>query len=349
MPDTLKVAIVGIGGEARFYWPSFSKKDESEIVLVQDIDEEKVAQQGEKIGVPWTLGFEDVLASDADVVHISTPNHLHAEQTIACLEAGKHVSCQKPMARTALECDSMIAAAERTGKRLGVFMGGRGVPLHNEIRDMIAARVFGDVSSVASRGAHRGGWLAKDRSAWRGSKEKVGGGVFIQLAIHTINLTQWMLGDTIERVAGFSKNLLCERDIGGDDLTHAVVEYQSGRHGSFESGYAAEDGWLGVFGTCGSILETGGKIYFWSDTAWRGRVIEYDPSDGKQWWDRSDVAAGAGGWGAELDQNSAFIRAVRDGTPLPVTADEARHDVAVIEAVYRSAEIGRTVEVSEIG
>jgi len=351
MSRRLRVAVTGAGGEARWYMHAYARCPESELVLVQDIDEAKAQEQGERLGVPWTTDFDDLLAPDIDIVDVSTPNHLHAEQTIAALEAGKHVICQKPMAPTVAECDRMIAASKRTGRQLGIYMGALSSPLFYELREMIRRGIFGIISSVSSRGAHRGGYEAKDKSGWRGSAEKTGGGVFIQLAVHPINLFQWLLDDEITQVVARSTNRLCTHSIGGDDLTHAVAEFASGIYGSFEAGYAAEGGLLAFYGTKGSFVQTAGATFLWSELPWEGEIITYAPKGGKEMTqlDPTALAERQNPLYARYDQHEAFVRAVLKGEPVPVPGEVGRRDVAIIKAVYRAAEEGRLVRVDEMG
>jgi len=346
----LRVAVTGAGGEARWYMDAYVRCPESELVLVQDIDPKKAEEQGTRLGVPWTTDFSRLLLDGIDVVDVSTPNHLHAEQTIAALEAGKHVICQKPMAPTIGDCDRMIAAAERTGKQLGIYMGSLSSPLYHEIKDMIRAGVFGIISAVSARSAHRGGYEAKDRSAWRGSLDKTGGGAFIQLSIHPVNLFQWLLDDDIVKVVARSTNRLCRHSIGGDDLTHAAVEFGSGVYGSFEAGYAAEGGHLALYGTKGSFLQVAGMTLLWSELPWEGEVISYTPKGGKQMTvlDPAELGRRQAPLHPKYDQHAAFIHAVASGEPVPVPGAVGRRDVAVVKAVYRAAEEDRAVRVDEM-
>jgi predicted dehydrogenase len=323
---------------------------DSELALIQDIDEKKVREQAERLGVPWTTNFADLLAPDIDVVDVSTPNHLHAEQAITALDAGKHVMCQKPMAPTVAECTRMIEAAKRNNRQLGLYMSSLGAPLFYEVKEMIRQGFFGIISSVSSRGAHRGGYEAKDNSAWRGSAEKTGGGVFMQLAVHPINLFQWLFDDDIVQVAALSTNRLCKHSIGGDDLTHAVAEFSSGIYGTFEAGYAAEGGLLALYGTKGSLVMTAGQTYLWSELPWDGEIIKYTPKGGKEMTvlDPAEYGPRQAPLTARYDQHAAFVRAMREGKPAPVPGEIGRRDVAIVKAVYKSAEERRHVHVDEM-
>ena len=350
MDRPLNVAVTGAGGEARWYMDAYVRSPRSELVLVQDIDAERAREQGERLGVPWTTEFDDLLVEGVAVIDVSTPNHLHAEQAVAAMAAGKHVLCQKPMAPNLDDCDRMIAAEERYDRRLGLYMGSLSAPLFYELREMIRAGFFGIISSVSSRSAHRGGYEATDRSGWRGSLEKTGGGAFIQLAIHAYNLLQWLMDDEIAVVTALSTNRLCRHSIGGDDLTHAAAEFAGGAYGSFEAGYAAEGGLLAFYGTKGSFVQTAGATFLWSELPWEGQIISYTPVGGKEMTllDPAELSARQAPLRAQCDQHEAFLAAVAGGTPLAVPSAVGRRDVAVAKAVYLSAAEGRPVRIDEL-
>ena len=350
MQTPLRVAVTGAGGEARWYSQAYQKSTLSELILMQDIDEAKAREQAERFGTRWTSNYNDLLASDADIIDVSTPNHLHREQTVAALEAGKHVICQKPMAPGVEDCQAMIDAAERTGKRLGIYMSALNDPFYHELKRMIQGGFFGIVSSVGYRGAHRGGYEAKDRSGWRGSLEKTGGGAFIQLAIHGVNLMQWILGEDIVDIAAKSTNRLCKHSIGGDDLTHAVAEFEGGAYGTFEAGYAAEGGLFAIYGTKGSFVQAGNATMIWSEEPWESDMIHYTPKGGKDMTPLHDceIPGARSKLQGTCSQHEAFLTAVIENGPLPVPASAGMRDVAIVKAVYRSAEERRSVSVAEM-
>lgn len=350
MARKLTVGVTGAGGEARWYMDAYANSEQAELAIVQDIDESKAREQAERFNTRWTTDYGDLLAAGIDMIDVSTPNHLHAEQTIAALESGKHVLCQKPMAPTVADCDRMIAAAERTEKSLGIYMGSLSSPLMHELREMIRSGFFGIISSVSTRGAHRGGYEAKDNSGWRGSKEKTGGGAFIQLAIHPVNLIQWLLDDEIVEVTSKSTNLLCRHSIGGDDLTHAVAEFGSGAYGTFEAGYAAEGGLFAFYGTKGSFVQTAGMTLIWSENPWQGEIVTYTPKGGKEMTllDPHEIGQRQGPLHSRYDQHQAFICSLVEGTEPPVPGRIGRRDVAICQAVYRSAEEQRPIRIDEM-
>ncbi len=348
--EKVRVGVTGAGGEARWYMDAYTRLERAELAVVQDIDEGKAREQAARFNVEWSTDYRRLLSDDIDVIDVSTPNHLHAEQTIAALESGKHVICQKPMAPSVADCDRMLDAAYRTGRKLGIYMGSLSSPLFHELREMISAGVFGVISSFSWRGAHRGGYEAKDNTAWRGSVEKTGGGAFIQLAIHGVNLYQWLMRENIVEVSARSTNRLCRHSIGGDDLTHAVAEFEGGAYASFEAGYSAEGGFLGFYGTKGSFVQVAGMTLLWSTEPWHGEIISYEPKPGKEMTalDPKTLGERQAPLYGRYDQHAAFIRSIVEDIDPPVPGELGRRDVAICQAVYRSAREGRTIRIDDM-
>lgn len=121
MSDKLKIAIIGCGGIANGkHMPSLSRQQNAEMVAFCDIVEER-AQEAAKIygaeGAVVYTDFRELLAAGGfDIVHVCTPNDSHSEITVAALEAGNHVMCEKPMAKTTAQAQDMLDAARRTGR-----------------------------------------------------------------------------------------------------------------------------------------------------------------------------------------------------------------------------------------
>src|SRR5712691_3347381 len=106
--NEIRVALIGCGGVARRYRKTYARLDGAKVVVAVDIDEAEAQRAAaETGGARISTRLADGLGEDVDAVVITTPNHLHREQAIAALSAGKHVLLQKPMARTSAECDDI--------------------------------------------------------------------------------------------------------------------------------------------------------------------------------------------------------------------------------------------------
>lgn len=123
MSKVYRIGIIGCGGIANGkHLPSLSKLDNVELVAFCDIVQERADEAKQKYGTTEAevyTDYQELLKDESlDIVHVLTPNISHAEISIAALEAGKHVMCEKPMAKTSAEAQLMLEAAERTGKNL---------------------------------------------------------------------------------------------------------------------------------------------------------------------------------------------------------------------------------------
>lgn len=343
----VRIGVLGCGGEAMLYLQDYFLTDIAEVTIVQDIDAAKAEKCARRFNIPrWVADLQEVLASDLDVIDVSTPNHLHASQTIAALEAGKHVLVQKPMAPTIDECEAMIAAARSANRTLGVYMSALNDPLHHDIKRMVHNGFFGRISSVRTRSAHRGGLFMRPKGQhWRGSMEKTGGGSFIQLAVHGIDLIQWLLESELVRVAAFSKNLMCQDRLEGDDVTSAVGEFANGAEATMESSYCADGGALEIYGSEGYLLRYGDEITIRSTQQFSGELLACPG----QYLELKVSGASLGGRlqkaAAQYNQHRLFVEAIADGHEAPVPGEIGLRDLKIVKAVYTSAKEKRTVEI----
>jgi predicted dehydrogenase len=203
-----KICMIGCGGMANQYRHKYTLIPGAKLELLIDADEEVARNAAAKTGATrWSTNWEDALAPEIDIVDVSTPNFLHELHAVTCMKAGKHVLLQKPIAPTVAEAQRIVDAAKTYGVFAGMYMSMFESPIHYEIKKMIDAGYLGEIASVHCRGAHRGG-LRMAPGTWRGSEEKTGGGSFIQLTVHELDMAQWLVGHKIARVTSFSKNRL---------------------------------------------------------------------------------------------------------------------------------------------
>lgn len=355
MADTagLGVALVGANGMARRYHDNYGALPGVNYRLVVDVDAAAIQEVASLVGAERaSTDWRDALADDIAIVDISTPNHLHAHQAVAFLRAGKHVILQKPMAPTLAECREIVRAAQQSGTQAAVYMSDLEDAVVWDMRDLVSGGYLGAISTVRGRYAHRGGLNAKPTPTnWRGSAEKTGGGAFMQLSIHHTNLMSWILGgDAIESVMAYSANRLSP-NIGGDDQTVAVCQFASGIQGVFESAWNAPNNAVEIFGTGGMVRMAGGQggaVEIQINKPFAGRVINVTEAGTV-----SHIGPSGGGGkhykpDNPLNQHVAFVRAVQNGEVFPITAQIGMEDVAVVKAVYQSAQTGQRVRVADV-
>lgn len=195
MSRTLKVAVIGCGGIANNkHLPSLAKQPQVELVAFCDIVEERAVQAAAKYGTNDAKVFTDfrklLSECDVEVVHVCTPNDSHAEITVASLESGRHVMCEKPMAKTSEQARQMLDAATRTGKKLSIAYQNRFRSDSLYLKEMCEAGELGDI--------YYGKAIALRRRAvptWGVflDEEKQGGGPLIDIGTHALDLTLWLM------------------------------------------------------------------------------------------------------------------------------------------------------------
>ena len=193
----------------------------------------------------WTTEWrEAVSSSDVDLVDIGTPNHLHRDQAIAALEAGKHVACEKPLAGTLADAEAMAEAAESADGQTFVWFTYRRVPAIGFARRLIADGFLGRVFHI--RAAYLQGWGGPDTPlVWRFREEAAGSGAHGDLNAHIIDMARFLTGEEITEVSGaIEERFVPERELPGgggrgsstvDDAVLFLVRLSGGAVASFEA------------------------------------------------------------------------------------------------------------------
>lgn len=193
----LKIGIIGCGGIANGkHMPSLKKVAGAEMVAFCDIIEERAEKAAKEFGTPDAKVYTDYkeLLKDGsiDVVHVCTPNREHSFITVDALEAGKHVMCEKPMAKTYAEAKKMLDAAKRTGKKLTIGYQGRQNPESQYVKKVCDAGELGDIYFAKAHAIRR-----RAVPTWGVflNEEEQGGGPLIDIGTHALDLTLWCMNN----------------------------------------------------------------------------------------------------------------------------------------------------------
>lgn len=191
---------------------------------------------------------------DTDVIVICTPNGLHAEHTIAALNGGFHVLCEKPMAITTRDCKEMIQAAEQFDKRLFIVKQNRFNPPVVAVKQAIDKGKLGKIYSIQLNCF----WNRDEAyytNSWKGTKELDGGTLFTQFS-HFIDLLYWMFGD-VKKVHALLRNYHHQGIIEFEDTGVATLEFENGITGTLNytvnSHQKNMEGSLTIFGEKGTV------------------------------------------------------------------------------------------------
>jgi predicted dehydrogenase len=190
----LKVGVIGLGmGGAHIN--GFRTHPDVEVVAVADSDKVRLEQRGKKeFNIPnCYLSAEEMLKKEKlDVVSVVTPNKFHKPLTIAALESGAHVLCEKPMAMNAKEARDMNTAAKKAKKRLMINFSFRFSPQSYAMKKEIETGALGDIYFARTQWLRRRGMPGF--GGWFGTKALSGGGPLIDLGVHRLDLALWFMG-----------------------------------------------------------------------------------------------------------------------------------------------------------
>lgn len=195
--EKVRVGIIGCGGIAfGKHMPSLAKLNNVEIVAFCDLIEERAQRASKEYGIKNSLVCTDYrrLLEDKkiDIVHVCTPNRSHSEITVAALEAGKHVMCEKPMAKNVEGAKAMLEAAKRTGKKLTIGYQNRYRADSMHLKQVCDR---GDLGEIYFAKAHAIRRRAVPTWGVFLNEEEQGGGPLIDIGTHALDLTLWMMNN----------------------------------------------------------------------------------------------------------------------------------------------------------
>ena len=195
MMDQVKFAVVGCGHIGKRHAEMISRNSEAKLAALADI-RSKDELDIEKYNVPFFDSLEALLASDieTDVVIIATPNGFHAKQALACLEAGRHVVIEKPMALRKADAEQVIFKALHVHKHVFAVMQNRYSPPSVWIKHMVETGTLGKIYMVQLNCFWNRDSRYYKQGAWHGSKELDGGTLFTQFS-HFVDVMYWLFGD----------------------------------------------------------------------------------------------------------------------------------------------------------
>jgi predicted dehydrogenase len=309
--------------------PAMQRGAWSEVVALASRDAGRAREAARSLGVPKAFGSYEELLADGEIeaVYNPLPNNLHVPWTTKAAEAGKHVLCEKPVAMNAAEARELLAVRDRTGVKIQEAFMVRTHPQWLGTLELIHAGRIGELRAVAGFFSY----FNRDPSNIRNQPE-TGGGALMDIGCYPITVSRFAFGEEPRRCLG-----LVERDaeMGTDRLTSAVLDFPSGR---------------ATF-TCGTQMVPYQRMQFFGT---RGRIeieIPFNAPADRPTRIFVDDGSDIFGSGVELIefapcdqytiQGDLFSRAVREGTEQPIPLEDALKNMAVIDAVFRSAGSGR--------
>ncbi|MCS6776668.1 MAG: Gfo/Idh/MocA family oxidoreductase [Chloroherpetonaceae bacterium] len=337
------VAIIGSGSIATHrHAPEYAARPDVRILAFADRVPERAETLARKYDAKAFSHYEEALAlKGVDAVSVCTPNALHAPITIAALEAGKHVLCEKPMATSDQEAKAMIAAAQKAGKVLMIGHNQRLAPLHVKAKQLIADGVIGKVLSFRTSFSHPGpeSWSIEGATGWFFDKKQAFVGSMGDLGVHKADLIRFLLGEEIVEVAAFVEHL--DKPMGDvDDNAVCILKTASGAIGTLTASwthYPGEDNATYIYGSKGHI-RIGADPRF--------SVMCFLKNGEKQYYEVGALQTNEAGGQSASGVIDAFVESIRTNTPPPISGEEGRRSLAVIIACLKAAETRRYQKVA---
>ena len=251
----LRWGLIGCGDIAqKRVAPALSESPQSQLVAVSRANKARLDEFADRFKVTHRFpSWQELIQSeDLDAVYIATPVNLHAEQTIAAVESGKHVLCEKPMALNVAECDRMIAAAKAHGVKLGIAYYRQFYPVIHRIKEVIDS---GEIGKPIAAQVNAFEWFNPTPSnsrSWLLKPEISGGGPMFDFGCHRIQLLLHLFGPT-RRVSSVMTTALFDRVV--EDTACASFEFEQGTLATLTVSHAVMDArdTFTVWGSEGSI------------------------------------------------------------------------------------------------
>ena len=211
----LNIAIIGTGIIGLAHIEAMEKTDCCRLCAICDVNEEVVKTLAKEKNVPYFLDYHDIPSSDVkvDAVILNLPHFLHCEATVFFLENGIHVLCEKPMANTVKECDRMIEAAKKSGKKLGIGHVQRFIASNMGVKKIVDEGTLGKLCMISE--TRTKDYFDPNRPKWFLSKEKAGGGITMNYGAHAFDKIFTILGPQDVEIASCIGNIKNDADIEG--------------------------------------------------------------------------------------------------------------------------------------
>lgn len=329
---SLRFGVIGVGIIGRQHVARLLSDDSpATLIALADASPEAARSVAEENGVEAAASVEELLARpDIDAVVIAVPSGLHAEVTIASLDAGKHVFLEKPIEVTVEAADRIREAEQRSGRILSIASQRRFAAENQYLKSLVAEGKLGRLTSATVEVPLWRSQEYYDSGAWRGTWKLDGGGALMNQGVHLVDLTLWLLGE-VEELFAFT-GLLAHERIEVEDTVTVTARMSSGAQLTFHATTAA----YGTLPIRVSLMGDAGSIVTESE-----RVVHFHSRDGLELPEFGTVDI-------MLEQHLDFVDAIQQGRPPLVTSAEARAAVAFIEAVYESGRTGKPLRPAEL-
>lgn len=347
----IKIGIIGVGGIAESHIAAYLKNPNVELYAFCDIREDRLHEMGQKHGITRLFTDKDEMLklSEIDAVSVCTWNSEHAPCTIAALNAGKHVLCEKPMATTVEDAIKMKEAAEKNNKLLMIGFVRRFGNDCKIVQDFNSVDYLGDIYYAKATYLRRNG----NPGGWFGDKSRSGGGPLIDLGVHVIDFTRFVMGNhkpvsvygatfrklydrsNLKTPKNYVSTSKTDHDICDvEDLATALIRFDNGAVLSIEASFSLnikkDQGRIEFFGTKGGAkLEPDLEMY----TEFNGYMADVT----------LDAKTSLEFNGLFENEINHYVDCLTGSTECLSPAEDGIEIMKILAAVYKSAETGHEV------
>jgi predicted dehydrogenase len=308
--------------------PAMQRGEWSTIEAIASRDRARARQAADALGIKKAYGsYEELLADpEIDAIYNPLPNHLHVPWSIRAAEAGKHVLCEKPIALSAMEARELIAVRNKTGVKIGEAFMVRTHPQWLRARDLVRSGAIGELRAVVGAFSY----FNRDPNNIRNMPE-IGGGGIMDIGCYPITMSRFLFEREPERVAA---QLEIDPELGTDRLASVILDFRTGQSVFTCSTQLVPYQRMQILGTKGRIEI---EIPFNAPPDRACRIFIDDGSD-------------VSGRAAKVEefsicdqytiQGDLFSKAILEDGDVPVSLENAVGNMAVIDAIFRSARTG---------
>lgn len=342
MSSRLGVAVIGTGLLGTRHARAWAEQPETRLVAIMDIRADRAQPVAEKHGARWTTDLSVILADpEVQAVSVATPDHLHCDVVVACLEAGKDVLVEKPLATNLAEAERMVGASRRSGRLLQVNFSQRFVPEFIFMKETIARGEIGRPVMIQSL-KHDTIYVPTGMINWAARTSPV-----YFMTSHDLDLIRWYLGaEPVSVVAHEVRGKLEGIGVESHDGLQALVTFSNGTQVQFHTSWihpntfpSVSDGYLEIIGTEGVLIQ-------------RSRTREVELYTGKNAQTVKFTGPATSGEvqgklvGAFVDSFRLFVKSVQERTvPMTEAADSLKAVACQIAMLESARQGGARVEV----
>ncbi len=354
MTKSVGIGIIGSGAIAQsLHLPAYKKLEaegKAKIVAICDLNEGTVSAAASKFDVPRAFtDYAQMLAlGEIDAVDVCTPNYLHKQPVLDAFAAGKHVICEKPLAINAQEGEEMVAAGHKAGRKFMVGLNNRFGAAPQAVKRFIDDGKIGEIYYARAQALRRRGvpsWGVFTQ------KDKQGGGPLIDIGVHILDMTLWLMGHpkpisaTGQTYTKFGHREGIYNPWGAwdpkkftvEDFAAGYIRFENGATLTLESSFVAN----GVDAFQTTLYGTEGGVF----------LDPYMPSKTKLF--REESGSLTDSTFASLPEITtheaeirAFVQAILDDEPVPIPGEQGLMATRLLDALYESSETGHEVLLS---